>query len=116
MPDFSVITPSKLHDVFSMKSIFVLIFLFFWQVLIRIIKNFVGDIFSLLFELPFALIVLFLNHWPRFSLDLPWYVCIAYFILAFRVFIGLFRTVIDLPGYFLAFVHLLVYGIDELDA
>ncbi len=108
--------PSKLREVLVMRSRFILFLLFPFHVLIRIVKNYVGDVYFLVFGLPVSLTILCIKSWPPISTHLPWYVGAAYFILAFRVLIGTVLTVIDLPGYFLAFVHLLVYGIDELDS
>ena len=97
-----------------MKSRLILLFPF--HVLFRIVKNYIGDVYFLLFGLPVSLTILCIKSWPPISTHLPWYVGAAYFILAIRILIGTVLTVIDLPGYFLAFIHLLVYGIDELDA
>ena len=91
-----------------MQSKFILVLLFPFHVLFRIVKNFIGDVYFLSFGLPVSLIILWLNHWPPVSFDLPWYVCAAYFILLFRALIGTVITIIDLPGYFLAFIHILI--------
>ena len=80
----------------------VLVPLFFFHVSIRMFKNFVS------FWGVVSIISLWCLNWPSPSIDSPWYVFCPYSILGWNILCGTILTLIDLPGFILAFIHILI--------